>query len=93
MIRRVGSEVFARQQRAISYRPDARPTLPAIGAPTLVICGADDAINPPEVSDEVASGIAESRLELIPGTGHLCNLEEPELTNELIGAFFLTLAS
>lgn len=84
MIRRVGPHVFARQQLAIAHRPDARPTLRLLEAPILVVCGENDRINPPEVSEEIAVEVKDGRVELIPGTGHLCNLEAPEATNELL---------
>lgn len=87
MILRAGPDTFARQQSAITYRPDVRPTLDVIAVPTLVICGENDRINPPDVSEEIASGVMNGRVELIPGTGHLCNLEAPEATNRLLADF------
>lgn len=87
MIRRVGSETFVRQQFAISYRPDARPALPATDVPAIVICGTEDAINPPEVAEEIVAGLSEGKLKLILGAGHLCNLEDPVSTNSIISGF------
>ena len=75
----LGKEVFARQQRAIMGRPDSRPTLKSIACPTLVICGQDDQITPPELAKEIADGIKHAKLELIPECGHLATLDQPEL--------------
>lgn len=80
----LGKEVFVRQQRAIIGRPDSRPTLAAINCPTLVICGRDDAITPPELAEEMASGIRDAKLELIEQCGHLSTLDQPEEVSRLI---------
>src|SRR3546814_1273719 len=65
MAERVGKETFLRQQQAIMGRPDSRPGLPAIRVPTLVLCGRQDASTPLELSEEIAAGIAGSRLCII----------------------------
>jgi pimeloyl-ACP methyl ester carboxylesterase len=80
----LGSEVFARQQRAIIGRPDSRPILKSIACPTLVICGEDDQITPPERATEMAVGIKHARLEIIPQCGHLATLDQPELVCALL---------
>jgi pimeloyl-ACP methyl ester carboxylesterase len=52
--------------------------LPSLTAPTLVICGEDDGMVPPENSRQLASLIPGAKLELIPQCGHLPMLEQPE---------------
>jgi pimeloyl-ACP methyl ester carboxylesterase len=79
-----GVEVFARQQEAIIARPDNRPFLASIRCPTLIIVGAEDAITPVKVAEEMRAGIAGSRLEVIPECGHLSTLERPETVNRLL---------
>jgi len=81
MAERVGKEAFLRQQKAIMGRPDRRPLLPKIHVPTLILCGNEDALTPPELSRELASGIATSRLVTVPDCGHLATLERPEPTS------------
>lgn len=81
MAERVGKEAFLRQQRAIMGRPDRRPLLAKIHVPTLVLCGSEDAVTPVELSRELASGIATSRLTVVPDCGHLATLERPEAAN------------
>jgi pimeloyl-ACP methyl ester carboxylesterase len=80
----LGKEVFERQQRAIMGRPDSRPTLKSIACPTLVICGEDDQITPPELATEMATGIRHAKLELIAQCGHLATLDQPELVCGLL---------
>jgi pimeloyl-ACP methyl ester carboxylesterase len=80
----LGAEVFTRQQRAIIGRPDSRPTLKDITCPTLVICGHDDLITPPQMAKDIASGIKHAKLEIIAQCGHLATLDQPELVSDLL---------
>lgn len=80
----LGEEVFVRQQRAIIGRPDSRPTLATIACPTLVICGQDDLITPPELAKEIADGIKHAKLKLIEQCGHLATLDQPAEVSRLL---------
>jgi pimeloyl-ACP methyl ester carboxylesterase len=55
-----------------------------ISQPTLILCGADDGMQPPENSRMLAAGIPDARLELIPQAGHLPMLEQPEAVAKLV---------
>ena len=55
MAESVGKDAFLRQQQAIMQRPDSRPGLPEIGCPTAVVCGREDVLTPPELSEEIAA--------------------------------------
>ena len=74
----VGAKAFNRQQTAIIGRADSRPSLPAIACPTLVLVGEGDQLVPLEHSQELADGIAGSKLVVVPVCGHLSTLEQPE---------------
>ena len=84
MARRLGPEVFARQQEAIIGRPDSRGDLARTAVPTLVLCGRDDAITPLEVHEEMAAGIPGAELVVVDDCGHLSTLERPEAVNEAL---------
>ena len=73
-----GAEAFARQQQAIMTRPDSRPSLPAIKCPTLVLVGEGDQLTPPHLAEEMASLIPGSRHVVVPDSGHLSTMEQPE---------------
>ncbi len=73
----VGKDAFLRQQRAIMARRDYRPLLPAIRVPTLVLCGREDAITPPDMHLEIAAAVPDATLVVVPGCGHLAPLERP----------------
>lgn len=80
----LGTEVFIRQQRAIMGRPDSRPTLAGIDCPTLVICGREDLITPPEMAEEIAAGIKHAKLQIIEQCGHLSTLDQPEEVSSIL---------
>ncbi len=81
MAEETGAQAFLRQQQAIMTRPDARPLLPSIKCPTLVLVGDGDELTPPALSEEIAAGIAGSRLVVVPDCGHLSTMERPERVN------------
>jgi pimeloyl-ACP methyl ester carboxylesterase len=84
MAETVGLAAFKRQQEAILGRPDNRPFLEQIRSPTVIIVGAEDAITPVKVAEEMHAGIAGSRLEVIPNCGHLSTLERPDAVNRML---------
>lgn len=79
-----GAATFLRQQRAIMSRPDSRPSLEAITAPTLLIRGEQDGITTSAHQEEILAGIAGARLESIADCGHLPTLEAPITTNRIL---------
>ncbi|MPZ51141.1 MAG: 3-oxoadipate enol-lactonase [Acidimicrobiia bacterium] len=52
-----------------------------IDCPTLIIAGEHDVAAPPEQSHHLNDQISDSRVVVVPGTGHLSNLEAPTLFN------------
>jgi pimeloyl-ACP methyl ester carboxylesterase len=84
MAAETGLDGYLHQQQAIITRPDSRPSLAAIACKTLVLVGEGDEATPPDLAREIASGISGSRLALIPGSGHLSTLEEPDAVNKAL---------
>ena len=78
MAEETGLEGFCASSRRSSSRPDSRPGLAAIRCPTLVLVGEGDEATPPELAREMAAGIPGSRLVMIPDSGHLSTLEQPQ---------------
>lgn len=72
---------------ALASRPDSRPLLPNITLPTLILAGEEDKLVPLSEAKEMAEMIPNARLELIPGAGHLANLENPAAFNALLETF------
>jgi pimeloyl-ACP methyl ester carboxylesterase len=73
--------------RAMAARPDSRPMLEQVGVPTLIVVGAEDALTPPAMSEEMHKLVPGSRLEVIPGVGHMSNMEAPEAFNRVLLEF------
>ncbi|HEX8885040.1 MAG TPA: alpha/beta hydrolase [Noviherbaspirillum sp.] len=82
MARNVGAEGFIRQQRAAIGRPDSRPLLKQIRCKTLVVCGREDQVTPPDCSQEMASGSAQAELTILEQCGHMAPLEQPNAVNK-----------
>jgi pimeloyl-ACP methyl ester carboxylesterase len=61
--------------------------LDRIAAPTLVICGREDRLVPPDSSRRLAEGIPGARLEVLAGAGHMVHLEKFKEVNRLILEF------
>lgn len=76
-----GAQQLIRQNRAVIGRPDARPNLPQLRCPVLVLCGESDRLTPPERSREIASLVAQSELVLVPRCGHMSTMEQPGIVN------------
>lgn len=55
-----------------------RSRLDEIDLPTLVICGQDDRLVPPESCAGLAEGLAAATLRRIEGAGHMVMLEKPD---------------
>ncbi|HUG52046.1 MAG TPA: alpha/beta fold hydrolase [Vicinamibacteria bacterium] len=71
----------------LAARGDSTPTLREIRVPTLVVCGEEDVITPPAEAEAMHHAIGGSTLELVPGAGHLANLEAPEHFNRALSSF------
>lgn len=66
---------------------DLRHVLPQITVPTLLIWGEDDRRSPVSVGRQMCGSIPGARLVVIPGSGHMSNLEQPERFNAEVRAF------
>jgi pimeloyl-ACP methyl ester carboxylesterase len=69
---------------------DRRADLPRITAPTLVITGEHDRTAPPDVARKMAERIPGARCSIVPGAGHLLNLEQPQAFNAALLGFLST---
>ncbi|HEX2812196.1 MAG TPA: alpha/beta fold hydrolase [Sphingopyxis sp.] len=82
-----GADTFLAQQRAIMARIDSRPRLGEIAVPTLLVWGEKDGITSRAHHDEILEAIPGSRLEVVPGAGHLPTVEAPEVVVPLLTDF------
>ena len=71
---------------ALVRRDSVVDRLPQVDVPSLVIVGEEDESLPPKLSREIADGLPYGSLQIIPGSGHLSSLEQPEaVTKAMIG--------
>lgn len=87
MAESLGPEVFERQCHATMRHPDSTETCASISCPTLIICGDEDEICPPDFHEIMQAAIPGSILKVLPECGHLSTLEAPEAVNDLIDDF------
>jgi 3-oxoadipate enol-lactonase len=66
---------------------DLRPELGKVRIPVLVLVGEHDEATPPPMSRELAAGLANARLAIIPGCAHVPQLQSPEIFLNAIGDF------
>jgi pimeloyl-ACP methyl ester carboxylesterase len=62
-------------------RPDSSAALAAFSPPVSVVVGEEDALTPPAEAAAMAALVPAAALVLIPGAGHLSNLESPAAFN------------
>lgn len=77
---------------AMKNRDDATPWLAGIAVPSLVLVGEDDALTPVAAATVLAEGIPGAELVVLPGAGHLANLEHPAGCNDAFDGFLARMA-
>jgi 3-oxoadipate enol-lactonase len=66
---------------------DVRDQLAQVTVPALVLVGEHDEATPPAMSTELAAGLADAQLVVLPGCAHVPQLQEPELFLDAIRKF------
>lgn len=72
---------------AMRDRPDSTPDLSAIDVPVLILHGKEDQLIPLAEAEAMAAAIPRAKLVIVPGAGHLPNLEQPEIFNDAVRDF------
>jgi len=70
-------EALAAAVRAMRDRPDSTALLPHLACPVTIIHGDEDTLIPVSEAEAMHEAVAGSRLVVLPGVGHLSNLEAP----------------
>ena len=66
---------------------DLRTELSRVKMPVLVLVGEQDEATPPAMSRELAAGLPDAELKIIPGCAHVPQLQAPELFLDAIAGF------
>jgi pimeloyl-ACP methyl ester carboxylesterase len=80
-------EGVAAAQRGMAARPDVTGWLGEIDLPTLVVCGEDDGISPPEEMHEIAAAMPRATFVCLAEAGHMSPLENPDDFNDALREF------
>src|ERR1700760_1163486 len=86
---RTDQEVF-RAACAQLAELDLRGELHKVKVPTLVLVGEQDEATPPPMSHELAAGLPDARLKIIPGCAHVPQLQSPRVFLDAIAEFLPT---
>jgi len=73
------------------HRTDSTPLLAQVSVPSLVITGEEDEMIPVDESRKMAAAISGATLVIVPGAGHLANMEQPDAFNNALSTFLSTL--
>ena len=70
-------------------RPDVWERLPEVGAPTLIVRGAESTLLRHDVAVRMEAAIPDCRLVELPGGGHWVHLEQPDAYTATVRSFLL----
>ena len=74
---------------AMLSRTDTSSFLSNIKIPSLIICGEDDKLTPPDVMKLTAEKISSSEFVIVPKAGHMTPIENPQFVNKVINNFLV----
>jgi pimeloyl-ACP methyl ester carboxylesterase len=88
-----GVDGVRRAIAAMIQRPDSTALLATLACPALVIASDEDLITPPEQARAMSAHLRSAQVVVIPGAGHLSNLERPDAFNDALHRFLLSYAT
>jgi pimeloyl-ACP methyl ester carboxylesterase len=74
-------EIHEKQISALLRRPDARPVLPTVSCPSMVIVGRQDQWSTLPQHEEMAAQMPDTSLRVIEDSGHFVPVEQPASLN------------
>jgi len=87
MMSTTSAEGAAAAHKGRGERRDHLSFLPRIQTPTLVVVGEEDFFTPEPIARLMSDAIPGAELAVIPGAGHLPNMEKPEEFNKVLHNF------
>ena len=79
------------RRRGRAERPDYLESLSSVTVPALVVVGEEDEYTPVAAAERMHAAIPGSTLAVIPGAGHLPNLERPAEFTDAVERFLAAL--
>ena len=87
MVGRSTPASFAGQIEALLHRPDARPLLPTIAVPTLLLSGTNDTWSSLAQHADMQRSVPDATLVEIAGAGHMAPIERPDAVARALRAW------
>ena len=84
MFERKSAAIFEAQIQALLARPDARPVLQSLKAPTLIGCGDQDLWAPLAQHQAMQALAPHARLSVFADAGHMAPMERPKLVADAL---------
>jgi pimeloyl-ACP methyl ester carboxylesterase len=72
---------------AMAGRTDTTAYLSKIKIPSLLLCGEDDRLTPPDLMEVMAGQIPNAQFEIVPGAGHMAPIENASFVTNKIKKF------
>jgi len=80
-------EAIAQACYGLASRRDSTLLLPEIRIPTLIVAGSEDVLIPSAQAETMQREIRHSQLVVVERCGHLINLEQPDVLNQVVTNF------
>lgn len=91
LVSKVSDDGIATGLVALATRTDSVPMLSKIRVPVLVVVGEEDKVTPKSESELMVQAISGGQLKSLDRTGHLSNLENPQVFNQYLSEFLISL--
>lgn len=66
---------------------DVTERISAIKKRTLIVCGSEDKMTPPRLSENLRDSLKNSTLQVVEGAGHIVMAEQPDVTSKILNDF------
>jgi pimeloyl-ACP methyl ester carboxylesterase len=86
---RAGPRTLSRAGRELLRDESLEDELGAVAAPTLLVWGARDPVVPPAAAERYLRALPDARLVVVPGSGHLPMVEQPDAFARAVLAFLV----
>ena len=86
----VGAEAGMRQNRAVMERADHRAALAQLRLSVHLLCGQNDRITPPALTEELHALIPDSTVHWLAEAGHMLPIEQPDVVAQVLRSLLLT---
>jgi 3-oxoadipate enol-lactonase len=90
MIESISVDGIAGALDAMITRPDSTPDLARVNCPALILVGEHDEVTPEASARAMEKHIERSRVVVLPGAGHLSNLESPDAFSRALSDFLVS---